>query len=422
MILDIQFKNYRSFRDKHDFTMVASASETKANNFFTASLSEKDTEKLLKIAIIYGANASGKTSIIRLLYVLRSLISDNNGIQGGDGIYLHEPFALDEDSKNEPTEISISFIVNDIKHIYSLTYNREEILAEKLTYSPKAKGSSAVLFEREIAEGQNSEIKKYTAKYGTWINKSLMQKFVVFNNKLIISKFLYDIPHELITPAAKYLANIHIANGYHNKMINQLWDEFRSWLADDEKRRHKLIELLSFADLGVKSFKIDENEERLQKVLLTHERFNGDNRIEDIDFSFDNESYGTRQLFILGGKILQALETGSPLFVDEMDTGFHTYLSSFILDIFRDEEINKKNAQLILTTHDINLLDEDKLRRDQVWFTEKSKKGVSDLFSLSDFAGVREDTPFAKWYMANKFGAVPSIKPLKKLFTNDAAD
>lgn len=96
---------------------------------------------------------------------------------------------------------------------------------------------------------------------------------------------------------------------------------------------------------------------------------------------------------------MQSLESGSPLFVDEMDTGFHTYISSFILDIFRDKEINKKNAQLILTTHDINLLNEDKLRRDQIWFTEKSERGTSDLYSLSDFSGVREDTPFAKWYM-----------------------
>ena len=199
-------------------------------------------------------------------------------------------------------------------------------------------------------------------------------------------------------------------------MINQLWDEFRDWLAEDESRRNKLMKLLAFADLGIKAFKIDVKETSLQKVLLTHESYRGAQRVEDIDFSFDNESYGTRQLFILGGKILQSLESGSPLFVDEMDTGFHSYISSFILDIFRDKEINKKNAQLILTTHDINLLNEDKLRRDQIWFTEKSERGTSDLYSLSDFSGVREDTPFAKWYMANKFGAVPSIKPLQKLF------
>ena len=304
-------------------------------------------------------------------------------------------------------------LLNNIKHLYELTYNGEEFLSEKLTYFPK--GVAAILFERVPVEN-DSIIKVYEPKYFTSIPKSKVQKFAVFSNKLILSKFLYDIPFDLITPAAKYLANIHIANGYHSRMINQLWDEFRDWLAEDESRRNKLMKLLAFADLGIKAFKIDVKETSLQKVLLTHESYRGAQRVEDIDFSFDNESYGTRQLFILGGKILQSLESGSPLFVDEMDTGFHSYISSFILDIFRDKEINKKNAQLILTTHDINLLNEDKLRRDQIWFTEKSERGTSDLYSLSDFSGVREDTPFAKWYMANKFGAVPSIKPLQKLF------
>ena len=102
---------------------------------------------------------------------------------------------------------------------------------------------------------------------------------------MILSKFLYDIPFDLITPAAKYLANIHIANGYHSRMINQLWDEFRDWLAEDESRRNKLMKLLAFADLGIKAFKIDVKETSLQKVLLTHESYRGAQRVEDIDFS-----------------------------------------------------------------------------------------------------------------------------------------
>lgn len=111
MILDIQIKNYRSFKDRCNFTMVATSTETKSNNVFVAPVSENDEERLLKIAIIYGANASGKTNIIRLLYALRSMISNMTADQGGEGIYLYEPFALDENSKNEPTEISISFII-----------------------------------------------------------------------------------------------------------------------------------------------------------------------------------------------------------------------------------------------------------------------------------------------------------------------
>lgn len=89
------------------------------------------------------------------------------------------------------------------------------------------------------------------------------------------------------------------------------------------------------------------------------------------------------------------------------------------MDIFRNERINRNNAQLIFTTHDVNLLDQNTIRKDQIWFTEKNEVGVSEIFSLSDFEDVREDTPFAKWYLNNKFGGVPSLKPLEKLFVDD---
>ena len=416
MISDIQFKNYRSFRDECNFTMEASSSESKPDNVFTTPISENNTERLLNIAIIYGANASGKTNIIRLLYSLRAIISKPSEIQGGEGVNIYDPFRLDGESDDNPTEVSISFIVNGIKYVYSLKYNQDDFLSEKLVYSPK--GVPAILFEREPAEEQTNGFKRYKAKYGSTVPKN-KQKFSVFSNKLILSKFLYDIPDDVITPIAKYLANIHIANGYHSRMISDLWDEVRDWLYEDANRKKKLVELLAFADLGIKTFKVASREKQLNKVMLVHERYNADRKLEDIDFHFDNESYGTRQLFVLGGKILQSLESGLPLLVDEMDTGFHTYISSFILDIYRNKRINEKNAQLILTTHDINLLNEDCLRKDQVWFTEKSDKGASELYSLSDFEGVREDTAFAKWYMANKFGAVPTIKSLEKLFADE---
>ena len=134
------------------------------------------------------------------------------------------------------------------------------------------------------------------------------------------------------------------------------------------------------------------------------------------------ESFGTRALFIIGCHILQALQSGSPFFVDEMDSGLHSYITQLIVDIFRNERINKKNAQLVFTTHDVNLLDQNTIRKDQVWFTEKDKFGVSEIFTLSDFDDVREDTLFAKWYLNNKFGGVPSLQSLEKLFVEDGKD
>ena len=415
MISDIQFKNYRSFRDVCDFTMEASSSESKQDNVFITPISENADEQLLKIAVIYGANASGKTNIIRLLYSLRSMITNQTETQGDSGIVFFDPFLLDDVSEKLPTYISISFIIDGIKYEYSLSFNKEEFVSEKLSYSPK--GVSALIFEREKDCESTNEIKKYKVKYGSTIKNK--DKFFVFRNKLILSKFLFEIPNELITPVAKYLGNIHIANGYHNKMIKDLWEEVKVWLEEDSKRKDKLMELLAFADLGIKTFIIPAEEKSLHKVKFTHKKFVKSQSVEDVSFLFDDESYGTRQLFVLGGKVLQSLESGMPLLVDEMDTGFHTYISSLILDLYRNKRINKKNAQLIITTHDINLLDENSLRKDQVWFCEKSKEGASELFSLADFEGVCENTPFAEWYMANKFGALPNIKSLEKLFIDE---
>ena len=121
-------------------------------------------------------------------------------------------------------------------------------------------------------------------------------------------------------------------------------------------------------------------------------------------------------VFALGGRLLQAIEDGEVIFVDELETNFHPYLSKLLVSLFQNPRINKKNAQLIFTTHDVTLLDKTLFRKDQVWFTEKDIYGATNLYSLQDFSDVREDTPFDKWYLAGKFGGIPNIKSLESLF------
>lgn len=133
----------------------------------------------------------------------------------------------------------------------------------------------------------------------------------------------------------------------------------------------------------------------------------------------DEESHGTKTLYCLGGKILKSLDSGSILFIDELDTGLHTHVCKMLISLYQDKRINPKNAQLIFTTHDTNLLDRTVFRKDQVWFAEKDAKGKTELFSLQDFNDVREDTPFDKWYLAGKFGGIPNLKSLESLFVEN---
>jgi AAA15 family ATPase/GTPase len=298
--------------------------------------------------------------------------------------------------------------VKGIKYEYEFSYNKKDILAEKLSYYPK--NESVLIFERE-----NTEESRHKIKFGALPKK---QKLEVFNNQLLLSKFITDTPHDVITPAANYLANIIVVNGYNGNMLNNRYNEVIEWMSADEENKRKLAALLAFADTGVKDFEIKKHPEFPERYSLraAHTLFKNKEKIGTEDLSIFEESFGTRVLFVFGGKILQALNSGTPLFVDEIDSGLHTYITQFLVDLFRNEKINSQNAQLIVTTHDVNLLDQHLIRKDQVWFTEKDKFGCSQLFSLSDFEDVKEDTPFAKWYMSQKFGAVPVLKSLEGLF------
>ena len=181
-----------------------------------------------------------------------------------------------------------------------------------------------------------------------------------------------------------------------------------------------LAELLAFADTGMTGFQMIKRSDGVE-VTSQHGLYQDGKEVGEMaDLPLKEESFGTRSLFLIGCHILQALQNGNPFFIDEMDSGLHSYITQLIVDIFRNARINRNNAQLIFTTHDVNLLDQNTIRKDQVWFTEKDQYGASEMFSLSDFEDVREDSLFAKWYLNNKFGGVPSLQSLEKLFLEDA--
>ena len=409
MIVGLRFSNYLSFKEDTAFSMEATASQAKGDNVFVCSLNNSEQLRLLKSSVIYGANASGKTNIIKRLFYLVQELRTPSGTFGGDEIdYLHAPFSLDEDSKTKPSEVKIEFIAEGMRYIYKVKTSSSEILEEGLYYFPN--GYQATLYERERIDSTT-----HCPKYVTTQSDSNKPKFNVFSNRLILSKFLYDTPDKLISPAARYLARINFANGYNSVMRRILWSDNYKWLSSSN-HRELLAKLLHYADLGVSDFDINNETKNLNDVVLHHSV--GEDKVYPICYS--DESLGTRQLFLIGAKILQSLEEGIPLLIDEIDSGFHTYLSEFIIDLFTSPRSNRKNAQLIITSHEINLMNEDRLRRDQVWSTSKNEKGESELYSLADFEGVRENTPFAKWYMANKFGGLPNIRHIEDLFGDEA--
>jgi AAA15 family ATPase/GTPase len=124
-------------------------------------------------------------------------------------------------------------------------------------------------------------------------------------------------------------------------------------------------------------------------------------------------------LFALGGIILKRLEKGGVLFFDELDNSLHPKLSKFLVRLFNNPRSNSQNAQLVLATHEVTLLDKEVFRKDQIWFCEKDQFGSTEIFSAKEFEGVRDDTPFDKWYVNGKFGGQPKIKELEFIFDNE---
>ena len=414
MILNLEFKNYRSFKGICSFTTEPTSSKAKAENLCEVETNAEGNKKALKISLIFGANASGKTNIIKFLYGFRRWVLNLDN-RVGENITLYQPFKFDSTTVNAPIEFTVEFIAQKVRYKYEVRFTQLQVESESLISYPK--GKLTLLYERvSFPEGRESD----TIKFGSSLSTS--KPFQVFKNQLLISKFLKDTPCEPITNAAKYLADIVISNGFHEDTVLGEDKEMLRWLYSHPDNKKMLAEFLTFADTGLADFQLEKRSDRVEVTGLHGLYEDGKNVGKTTDLPLKEESFGTRALFIIGCHILQALQNGSPFFIDEMDSGLHSYITKLIVDIFKNERINKHNAQLVFTTHDVNLLDQNTIRKDQIWFTEKDKNGVSEMFSLSDFDDVREDTPFAKWYLNNKFGGVPSLQSLEKLFVENGED
>lgn len=435
MILNLSIENYRSFKEEVTFTMVAESSKSKDQNIFVQSLSNgeyEDEVKLLNSAVIYGANASGKTNLLRCLFEIINFIGKSTQ-KAGEPISIYAPFLFDESTINKPTQFKIEFIGKDnLKYKYELAFNQKQIVNETLHFFPL--GKQKLLFERIDDKEQGSRIHK--AKLGADIKKKEIE---VFNNQTILSKFGTDIPDSIVTEIFIYINNIEVINACNSRRVSSLQNEVSKLLLNDNELKRKMDELIAFADTGIKSLSISENEENelkfpddipeevksailndyKYKIFGIHDLYLNEKISGKQNLKFEDESHGTKTIFSLGGKLLQSLSLGSIIFIDEIETGLHPYLSKLLVSLFQNKRINSKNAQLIFTTHDTNLLDRRMFRKDQVWFAEKNEKGITELFSLQDFSDVREDTPFDKWYLAGKFGGVPNIKSLESLFAEE---
>jgi len=425
MLVQFSIKNFRTFKDKATLSFIASNYDKDTREDENIFLDTDHNLRLLKSCVIYGANASGKSKFIEaLVFMKRFVISSSKDSQKGDKISV-EPFKLNTISEKEPSEFEVIFTQKNIQYRYGFDVTNKIIVSEWLYSKPKTK--EIELFYRDY---QNFEIHKRSFQKGN----TLVKEGLIRDNALLLS-VAAQFNEKTAVNIIEWFKNIGTISGikedaYEGYTINK---------AKDPNFKNKILELLKAADLGIQDIKVeildldklpgnmpkelkefilkkfedDEDIEFVSDVITSHKKYDHNNNlIGKVNLSLDDdESFGTRKFFALTGPVIDSLENGHTLVIDELDSKLHPNLVCKIVSLFNSKEKNPKNAQLLFNTHDTNLLSSGLFRRDQIWFTEKNKFGEGKLYSLADFKSedVRKNDSFEDNYIRGKYGAIPYL-------------
>lgn len=424
MLLQFSIKNFRTFKDKAVLSLIASNYDKDTREEDNIYNDEKFGFRLLKTAVIYGANASGKSKLLDALAFMKYFaVNSSKENSNGESIYV-EPFRLNKETENEPSEFEIIFIYNNELFRYGFEATKQKVVSEWLFRKSKTK--EIELFYRDD-NSFDIHPRSFT-KGGTVAKEGLVR-----DNALLISVAAQFNEKTAIT-VIDWFKKLKILSGLNEPDYH--WFTMRK--TETSAHKNKILELVKAADFGIQDINLrkldidnlpklmpkelreiiireagETNMEFISDILTTHKKYDLQKRvIEDVNFSLnDDESSGTKKFFALAGPILDVIENGHTLVVDELGSNLHPNLVAKIVTLFNSKEINKKNAQLIFNTHDTNLLSSSLFRRDQIWFTNKDKYGEARLYSLADFKSdkVRKNEPFEDNYIKGKYGAVPYL-------------
>lgn len=415
MLINFSFSNFCSFKNIKSLRM-----ESAQIKDLSDSVIEKDGLRLLPVAVLYGANSSGKTNVIKSFGVFRHILINNVKLNSDEPI-KYEPFMLDNISDKKPTLFEVQLLMDGALYRYGFEYTRKAIIGEwlyerRLSYGAK----EHYLFRRERQKFSISStyFTEGKSKESSTTKNRLFLSLVAQLNGQISQKIIQELKHYNVISGLEEYAYNHVTLKMLEKHLKG---------CDDAMTLFENLDL-GFTNIKVKEREVpDEIKEKLanlpflnqEKVnshkfletFTTHHIYDSDGEIigQKVFRADDKESNGTNKVISLAGPIFNTLISGKVLFVDELDAKLHPMITRAIVHLFMDRETNPKGAQLIFTTHDTHLLNTKHLRRDQIWFTEKDKTEASDLYSLLDFK-VRNDRDIENDYINGRYGAIPFIK------------
>jgi len=405
MVLEIKISNFYSIKEEVILDFRGANINTQKARSLNRNTFDFDKTKILKAVAIYGANASGKTNIIKAIRFCHSMIFQSHGHNENVGLNV-SPFKFNGYSK-KPSTYFIRFVSNNIEYEYSFSLTKTEIITESLYYYPK--GRIAKIFTRD-ERLSNTKGGKYS--FGSAIKRPLDVAENTSNKTLYISRASQldrEIPKEIFN---YFYSNFILGyRGFNAQNIEILFAENKATLlhalkiADsdiigiDIKKEVKSGKNVK-ADFITSTASIEDVEQEHLKITTYHKSS------PKIPFDFfKEESAGTQKLFFIMLTILDIIKHDKILLIDEIGESLHTAIIEYIIELFNAGD----NAQLIYTTHNTNLLDLNKLRKDQVYFVNKKKDASTDLYSLYDYSDFRDTMDVEKAYLQGRFDAVPFV-------------
>lgn len=426
MLLQFTVANFKSFMERTTLSLEATSDEWLEDDN-VVHLKNPDL-RLVRTAAIYGPNAGGKSNLIDALTTFRGLVrGSSKDSQQGESLPV-VPFRLSAKTENEPTFFEAIFLKDETRYRYGFEATANAVVSEWL-FRQKDSIRETCLFTREA--------KTITPKEVFREGKGLEQR--TRSNALflsVVAQFNGEISGEVV----EHIVNCRVITGLEDAG----YMSFTAGLLDDKVYGGQIRELVQNADFGIENVRRQDIDRETYlasipkslpqpvrdmlahdtsgatTILAVHRKFNAKGKAVgtvEFDFAGEEESAGTRQFLALAGPFLHTLREGSVLVVDELDARLHPNLTKRLVSLF-NSSANRKNAQLIFATHDQGLLNQRRIRRDQIWFVEKNSLGASELFSLAQIPGVRKDSNFEKEYLLGQFGGVPNLTGFPKVVFN----
>lgn len=420
MLIEFRVKNFRSLRDEQVLSLVASKDKTLLEiNTLTTGIKAAPT--LLRSAVVYGANAGGKSNLIKALQYMRGVVAESATVFQPGQTFSVQPFRLDGESASQPTEFEITFLLDGVRYQYGLALTAQRIISEHLLVYKAFKPQR--WFERHFDANTGKDV--YEFGPGLKGPKNVWEG-ATRANSLFLSMAV-QLNSEQLRPVFDWFVNrLVIFNE-----VSPLAPQFSVQMLRQAESRKEICNFLSAADISIADIDVvtrkepgqvvhfdlvaGKTEVRREEVEQNELRFHHVTERGKAVFGLADESNGTRNLLFLTGPVLDILSKGLTLVIDEFDTSLHTLLVRQLVQLFHRPELNTGGAQLVFTTHDTSLLDApDLFRRDQVWFVEKDRDQASTLYGLSDFSP-RKNEALERGYLMGRYGGVPFLSHMMGL-------